>query len=76
MGDQDDGAFVVGEGADEGLAGVDVEVVGGLVEDEELRGVAGGQGQEYAGFLAAADVAAGGFGAVGVEAETSELGAQ
>ena len=73
--DQQHGAFVIGQRADQGFAGVDIQVVGGFVEDQQLRGVARGQGQQQARFFAAGEVAAGGFSAIGIQAEAGELSA-
>ncbi len=39
--DQDDGAFILGERVDQRLAAVDIEVVGRLVENEQVRRVEG-----------------------------------
>lgn len=36
MGDEDDGAFVFGDGLEDFVAGGGVEVVGGLVEEEDV----------------------------------------
>ncbi len=43
--DEDDGAVIAIQGLDQGFAGVDVEVIGRLVEDQQMRGVAGDQCQ-------------------------------
>ena len=73
--DQEDGALEGGQGADQGFAGVDVEVVGGLVEDEELRGVAGRQREEEAGLFATRQRGNLVAGAVGIQTEARQLAA-
>ena len=51
--DEDDRAVIAVQRLDQGLAGIDVEVVGRLVEDQQMRGVAGDQGQRQPRAFAA-----------------------
>ena len=51
--DDDDRAFVIIEGADQRLARIDIKVVGWLVEDQQVRGVAGDERQRQPRPLAA-----------------------
>ncbi len=70
-----DRALEISQRAHQRLARVDVEVVGGLVEDQQLRRVARGQRQQQPRLLAAGQVRHRRLGAIGVEAEAGELGA-
>ena len=70
--DEDDGALVVGERVHQRLAAVDVEVVGRLVEDQQVRPVEGGERQQQPRLLAARQVGALGVGLVGAEAVAAE----
>ncbi len=69
---EDDGAVVVGEGPDEGLPGVEVQVIGGLVQDEEVGSVSHRQGQGHPGLLSSGEVADGNLRLVLPQAEPSE----
>jgi hypothetical protein len=71
---QDHGAVVGGQRLDQRLAGFDVEVVGGLVEDEEMGGVEGREEERQARLLAAGEAADLGFRLRGLEAEAGEAG--
>ncbi len=57
--DEDHGAGKRGECVDQCFAAVDVEVVGRLVEDEEMGAVEGGETEQEARLLAAGEVAGG-----------------
>ena len=72
MADQDDGALIVGERAHQGLAGVDVEMVGRLVQDQQVRAVEGGEREQEARLLAAGEVLGRGVGLVDAEAERAQ----
>ena len=75
VGDQQHGAGVVGEGRRESLDGVDVEVVRGLVQDEEV-GVAGEQPEEaQPAALAARELGDGLVDLVGGEQEAAQQAA-
>ena len=73
--DQHDRAVIAVQGLDQRLAGVDVEVVGRLVEDQQVRRVAGDQRQRQPGALAAGQFADQRGRLVAGEAEAAELGA-
>ena len=73
--DDDDRTGELVDRLDQGLAAVDVEMVGGLVEDQELGRVEAHQGQGQPGLLAAGEVAGLGAGLVLAEAEAGEPGA-
>ena len=73
--DQDHRALVVVERAHQRLARIDVEMVGGLVEDEQMRAVERRQREQQAGLLAARQVLRLGVGLADAEAERAEPGA-
>ena len=73
--DQDHRALVVVERAHQRLARIDVEVVGRLVEDQQVRPVEGRQREQQARLLAAREVLRLGVGLADAEAERAELGA-
>ena len=72
--DQDDSAFIVVERLNQRLARVDVEVVGRLVEDQQVRRVAGDQRQRQPRALAARKLGDVGGGAIARKPEAAELG--
>ncbi len=71
--DQQHRALEIGERADQRLARVDVQMVGRLVEDQQMRRVARGQRQQQPRLLAARQVFDRRLGAVGIEPEAGEL---
>lgn len=74
VGDHDDAAFVVADRDGEAAKGVAVEVVGGFVEDEEVRVIPHGAREDDFDFLAAGET--GDFVVVGdvrVEADVFEV---
>ena len=73
--DDDDRTRELVDRLDQGLAAVDVEMVGGLVEDQELGGVQAHQRQGEPGLLAAGQMASLGAGLILAEAEAGEPGA-
>ena len=75
MGDEEHGALELVQAVDEGLAGVHVQVVGGLVEDHEVGGAERQDGEGEAGLLAAGQVADLDLRAALLEPEPAEPGA-
>ena len=73
--DDDDRARELVDRLDQGLAAVDVEMVGGLVQDQQLRRVEAHQRHGEPGLLAAGQMAGLGAGLVLAEAEAGEPGA-
>ncbi len=73
--DEQHGALKLGERAYERVAGVHVEVVGRLVEDQELRRVASGEREQEPGTLATGKAGDRRLRPVRVEAEAGELAA-
>jgi hypothetical protein len=73
--DEDDGAVIAVERLDQRLAGIDVEVVGRLVEDQQVRRIAGDQRQRQPGALAAGQLADQRRRLVARKTEAAELGA-
>ena len=53
VGDEDDGTFVVVDGADQSFAGVHVEMVCRFVEDQHMRAIEGGEQKKQPGFFTA-----------------------
>ncbi len=56
MADEDDGAGKIVERPDQGLAAVDVEMVGRLVEDHQVGAGEGGEAEQQARLLAAGEI--------------------
>ena len=73
MGDQDHRAFIVGQGVEQGPAAVDIEVVGRLIEDQQVRRAHGHQIEQQPCPFAAGEVGDGGFGLVVSQAELSQF---
>ena len=69
MRDEDAGAFVFVDRVDQLGAAVDVEMVGRLVEDEELRAVESGEAHQQARLLAARELRDAGVGAAAGKAD-------
>ena len=70
--DDDDRAFVSHQGVNERLTAVDIKMVGGLVQDQQMRLVECSNRQEQAGFFATRKVGAFGIGFVHPEAEHAQ----
>ena len=69
MGDEEHGALVALEGVHQHLLGGDVEVIRGLVEHEEVRGIVEQASHDEAGLFATGEQAAELLGVVAREAE-------
>ena len=52
MADQNDGTLIVVQRMDQGLAAFDIQMVGRLVKDQDMRGVNGGHRHEKPCLLA------------------------
>ena len=72
MGDQDHRAVVVVERVQQGAAAVDVQVVGRLVEDQEVRRLHGHHVEQQPGSLAAGEVGDRGLDLLEPDPELSE----
>ena len=73
MGDQQHGALEIGERFYQRLARIDVEVVGRLVQNQQLRRVARRKRQQQPRLFATGQVAGWRLRAIGVQPETREL---
>lgn len=74
--DEDHGAGIFGERLDQRLAAFHVEVVGGLVEDQQVRRIDGGEEQREPRLLPSRQPPHGGLGLIGHQPEARETGAQ
>ena len=74
MGDENDGAFVFGDGLEDFVAGGGVEVVGGLVEEEDVGAGGDERGEGETGLFAAGEDPGGFEGVVAGEEEGAEDG--
>ena len=72
--DQDDRAVVFHQCVDQRFAAIDVEMVGRLVEDQDVRAMEGRQCQQQPRFLTARKLAARRIRLGGAETERAELG--
>ena len=70
MGDEDDGAFVFGDGLEDFVAGGGVEVVGGLVEEEDVGAGGDERGEGETGLFAAGEDPGGFEGVVAANARS------
>ena len=75
MADQDDRALIVVDRLDQRLAAVDVEMVGRLVEHQDMRPMERGEGEQQPRLLAARQRLAFGIGQLRAEAIGAEPGA-
>ena len=75
MADQDDRAFIFVEAVDQRLAAVDVQMVGRLVENEQVRRCEGGEREKQPRLLAAGQLAGGRVGLVGAKTRGGRAGA-
>ena len=74
--DEDHGARVGGQRVNERFAAFDIEVVGRLVEDQQVRRRQGGQQERQTRFLPTRQAAHFGVCLIGAKAETCKTGAQ
>ena len=75
MGHHDHGAGIVVDGLDQRGAAVDVEMVGGLVEHDEMRPVEGREAEQQPRLLAAGEIGDGGIRHGGRKADGAGAGA-
>ena len=75
VGNEDDGTLIVVECNDQGLATVDIQVVGRLIEDQQMRPIEGRKPQQQACLLTARKIFRRGFHAVCRQAEPRDPGA-
>ena len=75
MADEDDRALEPVDRLDQRLAAVDVEMVGGFVQHQDVRRLAAHQRQQKPGLLAAGQVGNAGFRLALLEAEAAQMGA-
>ena len=76
VGDEEHGAFEVGQGGDQHFLGGHVQVVGGLVQHQQVGRIKQHLGHDQPRLLAAGQHAAGLFDIVAREAEAARQGAQ
>ena len=74
MTDEDDGPFKLTKGTNESITGIEVQMVGWLIQQHKVRRMAGRQSQQQAGFFAAGEAADGRFCPVSIQTETGKLG--